>query len=189
MWAARPTQCHPCPPHLQQLLLSRLWCQWPSSAGSEPEQQRLLGRLCYGRGLLCLFQDTEGLHGAGCPPVQCLLPSVCMLCVFFVFVTYLTHQSCTRYAQQLLIPPVQPLFIGSTHRELCFMSAGNSKQTVSLPHWPSSVSSSCGWRLAGVCPPAVAQNTDQARCSNPCNSSSFPGFSDGLRGDWDTGTR
>lgn len=109
------------------------------------------------------------------PAPSLLPPPACLLCVLFVFVIYLTHQSCTRYAQQLLIPPLQPLFIGGTHWELCFMSAGNSKQTASLPHWPSSVSWSCGWRQAGVCPPAVAQNTDQAHCNNPCSSSSLPG--------------
>lgn len=32
------------------------------------------------------------------------------------------------------------------------MSTGNSKQTASLPHWPSSVSWSCGWRQAGSVP-------------------------------------
>lgn len=123
------------------------------------------------------------------PAPSLLLPSACLLCVLFVFVTYLSHQSCTRYARQLLIPPLQPLFIGSTHWELCFMSAGNSKQPASLPHWPSSASWSCGWGLAGACPPAVAQNTDQARCSNPCSSFSLPGFSNGPRGDWDRSTK
>lgn len=80
--------------------------------------------------------DVDGFHCPACstiprgsmaPAPSLLAPPACLLCVLFLFVTYLTHQSCARYAQQLLIPPLQPLVIGSTHWELCFMSAGNSK--------------------------------------------------------------
>lgn len=101
LWAARPTQCHPCPllsaPALEALVPTAF-----ASAASKPERQRLLGRPCHGRGLPCPFQDTEGLHGSGGPPGQCLiLPSslclfaLCAFCVCYLFNPSILHTICS----------------------------------------------------------------------------------------------
>lgn len=108
---------------------------------------------------------------------------LCLLGMLFFVVTYLTHQSSTRYARWLLIPPPEPLFTVSTHWESCFMSAGNSKQAASLSLigpalYPEAMAG--GWGLS----PSCALNTNRARCSNQFGSPSLSGPSDGPHGCW-----
>lgn len=89
---AHPVPSLPSPPAAAPALKAPVPMAF-TSAGLELEQQQLLEGLCHGRGLSCLFQDTDGLHCTSGPRVQCLcLPSchplhvcsVCFLCLLLI---------------------------------------------------------------------------------------------------------